>query len=86
MHRAKYNPVIQGQYEECIKRVRDRYGVTYVECRADLPDHLFCDVFHALPEGGVVFSCRFAREVLVPFWRSTFAAVQGTTVSRPKGP
>ena len=65
-HREASAPV-DAAYRECMDDYQARYGVTFVDCQAALPDSLFFDHHHLTqPEGKFVFSRYLAREVLGP--------------------
>jgi hypothetical protein len=65
-HRAAYTPAIDAEFHAYIRQVAARYHCRFVNCRERVPEGLFLDNHHLLPEGGQYFSELVAREVLVP--------------------
>lgn len=63
-HRALYTPAMDAEYRRYVDELRKAYGCSFTDCRDRLPDHLFHDNHHALPEGAQVFSRLAAEEVL----------------------
>ena len=68
-HRQVYTPAIEAAFGDYVHALCQHYGCTYVDFRAQVPDALFSDNHHLLPEaGGRYFSRRLTEEVLVPAW------------------
>jgi hypothetical protein len=63
--RQVYTPEIDAAFLGYVRRLTSTYGCAFVDYRARLPDHCFCDSHHATPEGGVYFSSLLACEVLL---------------------
>lgn len=69
-HRAFYTAAIESEYQQHMDRIVATYGCRYVDWRDHVPDALFLDNHHLLPEGGIVFSRDLAAEILTPAWRT----------------
>ena len=68
-HREALAPV-DAAYRKYMDEIQARFGVSFVDCRAALPDSLFADHHHLKRlEGTVVFSRYLARAILTPFLR-----------------
>ncbi|HEX3316123.1 MAG TPA: hypothetical protein VHR72_14595 [Gemmataceae bacterium] len=66
-HREARAP-IEDAYRKYMESVQARFGVSFVDCGAALPDALFADHHHLKRLAGtVVFSRYLAREVLAPW-------------------
>jgi hypothetical protein len=75
-HREACAPV-DAEFREYMDRIQVRYGATFVDCRAALPDSLFADHHHLIcGSGTVVFSRYLAREVLTPLLREASPPVR----------
>jgi hypothetical protein len=68
LHRREYTPAIESAFSTYIRALAHRYRCRWVDFRQRVPDVLFIDNHHLLPEGGVHFSRMLAREVLAPEW------------------
>jgi hypothetical protein len=69
-HRAAYTPPIEAAFQMYVHAIVQRFGCSFVDYRAQVPDAFFSDNHHLLPdEGGLYFSHRLACEVLAPAWR-----------------
>ncbi len=67
--------------------VSKRYGVTFVDCRAALPDTLFADHHHLKQlEGKIVFSRYLARDVLAPLLRRSSPPIRLVKRERTREP
>ena len=65
-HREALAPV-EVAYRKYMERIQSRFGVSFVDCRAAMPDTLFADHHHLKRlEGTVAFSRVLSREVLTP--------------------
>jgi hypothetical protein len=69
-HRQAYTPPIEAAYLQHMRAVARRHGCVFVDYRDRLPDALFLDNHHVLPEGGWYFTRQLTREVLAPAWRA----------------
>jgi hypothetical protein len=67
-HRQCYTSDIDRAFQAHIAAVTQEFSCRYVDCRAALPDDCFVDHHHATPDGGRLFSRKFALEVLAPMW------------------
>lgn len=61
-HRGTFNPELEASYQEIISAT----GCRHIDCRDWMADGWFHDSHHLRPEGGLAFTRRFAREVLLP--------------------
>lgn len=61
-HRGTFNPELEASYQEIISAT----GCRHIDCRDWMADGWFHDSHHLRPEGGLAFTRRFAREVLIP--------------------
>jgi hypothetical protein len=68
-HRQCYTSEIEASFQAFLAAITHKHGCRYVDCRASLPDHCFIDHHHAAPDGGQLFSRKFALEVLAPIWQ-----------------
>jgi hypothetical protein len=67
-YRKMLTPEIDARYVGCLDNVAGRFGASFVDCRAVLPDNLMGDVHHVrAPEGKIAFTRYLAREVLGPW-------------------
>lgn len=69
-HRALYTPEIDQAYQMHLRQVAAAHHCQFIEYRDRLPDTLFLDNHHVLPQGALYFSRTLAREVLAPRWRA----------------
>lgn len=66
-HRDEMTPDIYATYSEYINGLVAEYGCRFVNCRDWVPDLMFGDTLHVRSEtGGMLFTDRFTREVLLP--------------------
>jgi hypothetical protein len=75
-HRALYLPAIDTVFLGCMRRLEQAGACAFVDCRTWVPDPLFLDNHHLLPEGGAYFSSVLARTILAPAWMQ-LRAVKG---------
>jgi hypothetical protein len=68
-HRGCYTPEIDSAFLAHVAEVTYRFACRHVDYRDLVPDAAFIDHHHAAAEGAILFSTRFAREVLAPAWR-----------------
>lgn len=73
-HRQAYSPAIEAAFQSHVHRLATKHGCRFVDYRERLPDDLFIDNHHLLPDGGRRFSELLAREVLAPLYRDTAPA------------
>lgn len=70
MHREIYTPEVEQAFLGYIATMQQRHGGQFVDLRSGVPDQLFWDNHHLLPEGCQFFSKKLASEVVAPAWRS----------------
>jgi len=71
-HREAYTPKIEAEFRAYMQQVVQQHACLFVDYRDQVPDALFLDNHHLLPdEGGRYFSRRLAQEVLAPVWRTS---------------
>jgi hypothetical protein len=81
-HREALAPV-DAAYCRYMERIQARFGVSFVDCRAALPDALFEDHHHLKRlEGTIVFSRYLAREVLMPLLEDASPPANLVTLER----
>ena len=85
-HRQAYTPDVEAAFRAQMDRLTRAGGCRFVDCRDQVPDGLFRDVHHLLPEGGRFFSRKLAHDVLAPVWharhRPSPATLANQTVAR----
>lgn len=70
--RSLYSPRVQHQLWPWLEQLQRESGVALVNAQCWVPDELFSDSHHLLPEGADVFTRRLEREVLSPTLRRLF--------------
>jgi hypothetical protein len=68
-HRAEYTPEVEAAFRGYLDRLVAEYGCRFVDARDWVPDEMYVDALHILPENGKAFTERLVREVLVPLMR-----------------
>jgi hypothetical protein len=66
IHRDEYTPVINSQFIGYMDHLCAEYGCRFVDGREWVPDALFRDLLHVIPDGGKMYTRRFAGEALIP--------------------
>jgi hypothetical protein len=74
-HRRLYTPQIEAAFEDYLAGVKRAYHCASVDCRDQLPDHLFLDNHHVFPEGAARFSRQLVQEVLASAWQDCHPAL-----------
>jgi hypothetical protein len=66
-HRNEFMPAVEAAYTGYVDRLVREYGCQFVDARDWVPDTSFGDTLHVRSDtGGVAFTARFSREVLLP--------------------
>jgi hypothetical protein len=69
-HRKEITPDVEAAYTGYVNRLTAEYGCRFVDCRDWVPDLMFGDTLHLRSEtGGMLFTDRFTREILLPVLR-----------------
>ncbi len=67
-HRQCYTSEVEAPFASFMTAMTQKHSCRHVDWRDALPDHFFVDHHHAAPDGGQLFSRKFAVEVLTPLW------------------
>jgi hypothetical protein len=70
-------PVVREYLDNYLRGLSRDYRVPLIDARAWAPDEVFRDGLHLLPQGAVLFTERFGREVLEPTFGVTSAHASG---------
>jgi hypothetical protein len=68
--RTEYVSKIDAAFLAYMQKLRDNYGVFFVDYRDRVPDELFQTAYYTTPQGSLYASRLVAREVLAPLWRN----------------
>ena len=68
--RAEYVSNIDVQYHAYMQKLREKFGVHFVNYRDRVPDELFRAAYYTTPQGSSYASRLLAREVLAPLWQN----------------
>ena len=69
IHRKEYTPEIESQFLAYIDRLCGEYGCRFSDGREWVPDALFRDLLHVVPDGGKMYTRQFAETTLIPVLR-----------------
>jgi len=72
--RTEYVSKIDAAFLAYMQKLRDIYGVYFVDYRDRVPDEFFQTAYYTTPQGALYASRLLAREVLAPLWRNRSAA------------
>ena len=75
--RAEYVSKIDAAYLAYMQKLKEIYGVAFVDYRDRVPDVLFGTAYYTTPQGALYTSRLLAREVLAPLWRNQSAVNDG---------
>ena len=73
--RDLYSPEMSSAINGMLAQLSKRYNVQVVDARTWMPDDLFSDMHHLIPEGARAFAERLGREVIGPLLRAREAKV-----------
>jgi hypothetical protein len=81
-YRGVHTPEISAVFYDYMRRLRETYGIQFVDYHDRIPDELFRSTYYTTAEGRLYFSRLLAREVLVPLWRDRSLQASEPTVRR----
>ena len=64
--RNEYTPEIESQFLAYIDRLCAEYGCRFSDGREWVPDALFRDLLHVVPDGGTLYTRQFTETALIP--------------------
>jgi hypothetical protein len=68
--RTEYVSKIDAAFLAYMQKLRDIYGVFFVDYRDRVPDEFFQSAYYTTPQGSLYASRLVAREVLAPLWQN----------------
>jgi len=68
--RAEYVPEIDGEFLAYMQKLREIYGLYFVDYRDRVPDEFFRSAYYTTAQGTLYVSRLLAREILAPLWQN----------------